>query len=454
MSSMDGEDSPLQSLQRGPKGRILQVEAHYHPQSRQYVVLWGDILEAIPDATKVVHGTVVVTRARDADLRYIEPRCIKYQPGKVLVVVVEDAFPALRGTGGEGETEADASSLRTDSDKEMDDQDEEDDGQRRYRKSSQELEDGLTEQDEESEGTTIIKIPSPDNTAIPIANPFSSPPQSAANAQAATLGIIFPPQQTPSDRIVSVLKSIHSAVRTMTSGTRPDSESSGSSSNGGLQTPPTLSSSTSATASLVSPTQPSSPPPSFASLPSLDDSDKQFGKDVATRTNQPQQQQRQQQQQQQSQNTEVHQKPLWPSAWLETEQEQLRKAKQARLAPALRQFGKDVATPLFETEQEQLRKAKQARLATELKQFGKDVATRTNQPQQQSQNTEAHQDPLLPFVDSLVRTSQLEMMQLRKASLAADLKQFGKELTKMINTPVPEDIKEIFGKKNDVTILS
>ncbi|KAF9129764.1 hypothetical protein BGW39_003836 [Mortierella sp. 14UC] len=66
---MDGEESRLQSLQRGPTGRILQVEAHHHPQSRQYVVLWDDILEVFPDATNVLHGTVVVTRARDADLR-------------------------------------------------------------------------------------------------------------------------------------------------------------------------------------------------------------------------------------------------------------------------------------------------------------------------------------------------------------------------------------------------
>ncbi|KAK3844310.1 MAG: hypothetical protein J3R72DRAFT_76310 [Linnemannia gamsii] len=155
------------------------------------------------------------------------------------------------------ESEADASSIRTDSDKEMDDQDEEDDGQRRSRKSSQELED-LIEEDDESEGTTIIKIPSPDKAAIPIANPFSSLPQSVASAQAVNLGVTSPPQQTPSDRIVSVFNGVYSGGGTVISGTRPDSESSGSSSNGGLQTPPTTSSSASTTPSLVSPTQQSS----------------------------------------------------------------------------------------------------------------------------------------------------------------------------------------------------
>ncbi|KAK3809734.1 MAG: LsmAD domain-containing protein [Linnemannia elongata] len=48
----------------------------------------------------------------------------------------------------------------------------------------------------------------------------------------------------------------------------------------------------------------------------------------------------------------------------------------------------------------------------------------------------------------LVSQRKTELMQQRKAGLAAELKQFGKELT--LNTPVPEDVKEIFGKKNEV----
>ncbi|KAH7056063.1 hypothetical protein BKA57DRAFT_449665 [Linnemannia elongata] len=50
----------------------------------------------------------------------------------------------------------------------------------------------------------------------------------------------------------------------------------------------------------------------------------------------------------------------------------------------------------------------------------------------------------------LVSQRKTELMQQRKAGLAAELKQFGKELTKKLNTPVPEDVKEIFGKKNEV----
>ncbi|KAF9899829.1 hypothetical protein EC991_008250, partial [Linnemannia zychae] len=87
MISRNGEDIRLQPLQRGPTGRILQVKAHYHPQSEQYVVLWDDILELFPDATTVLNGTLVLTWARDAQLNYIMPRCIKYQQGKVLEVV-------------------------------------------------------------------------------------------------------------------------------------------------------------------------------------------------------------------------------------------------------------------------------------------------------------------------------------------------------------------------------
>ncbi|KAF9899784.1 hypothetical protein EC991_008326 [Linnemannia zychae] len=49
----------------------------------------------------------------------------------------------------------------------------------------------------------------------------------------------------------------------------------------------------------------------------------------------------------------------------------------------------------------------------------------------------------------LVSQRKTELMQQRKAGLAAELKQFGKELNKKLNTPVPEDVKEIFGKKSE-----
>ncbi|KAF9118750.1 hypothetical protein BGW39_000911 [Mortierella sp. 14UC] len=67
----------LQPFQRGPLGRILQVEAHHHADSNQHIVFWDDILEAFPGATKVLNGNVVVTRARDSSLRILEPWCIK-----------------------------------------------------------------------------------------------------------------------------------------------------------------------------------------------------------------------------------------------------------------------------------------------------------------------------------------------------------------------------------------
>lgn len=66
---MDPEESRLQSLQRGPAGRILQVEAHHHQESNQHIVFWDDIVEAFPGATSVLNGTVVANRARDAAFR-------------------------------------------------------------------------------------------------------------------------------------------------------------------------------------------------------------------------------------------------------------------------------------------------------------------------------------------------------------------------------------------------
>ncbi|KAG0363139.1 hypothetical protein BGX24_004964, partial [Mortierella sp. AD032] len=125
------------------------------------------------------------------------------------------------------ETEADASSIRTISYNGAHDQVEEDDSQRPSRKSSLELEDGLAEEDNKSEGTL-----GRDNTALPIANPFRK------------------------------LYTIISGTKTAN---RPYSKSSGRRSSGGVQTLLTSSSSSSATTSLISPTQPTPPPSSTPS---------------------------------------------------------------------------------------------------------------------------------------------------------------------------------------------
>ncbi|KAF9146642.1 hypothetical protein BGX30_011834 [Mortierella sp. GBA39] len=64
-----GDEPRLQFLRRGPSGRVFQVEAHHHANSQQYVVFWEDILEAFPDATTLLNGSLIVTRARDAALQ-------------------------------------------------------------------------------------------------------------------------------------------------------------------------------------------------------------------------------------------------------------------------------------------------------------------------------------------------------------------------------------------------
>ncbi|KAG0196421.1 hypothetical protein BGX28_010177 [Mortierella sp. GBA30] len=48
-----------------------------------------------------------------------------------------------------------------------------------------------------------------------------------------------------------------------------------------------------------------------------------------------------------------------------------------------------------------------------------------------------------------------ELFQKEKDGLAAELKQFGKEMSKKLNnTPVPDDVKEIFGKKSDHSVAA
>ncbi|KAG0065469.1 hypothetical protein BGZ89_008293 [Linnemannia elongata] len=93
------EEPRLQSFRRGSTGRVFQVEAHHHPDSAQHIVFWEDIQELFPGASSVLHGTVAVSRARDASFRFIEPQCIKYQPGKVLEVVGAEDLTTLMGAG-------------------------------------------------------------------------------------------------------------------------------------------------------------------------------------------------------------------------------------------------------------------------------------------------------------------------------------------------------------------
>ncbi|KAF9273318.1 hypothetical protein BGZ68_001623, partial [Mortierella alpina] len=48
-----------------------------------------------------------------------------------------------------------------------------------------------------------------------------------------------------------------------------------------------------------------------------------------------------------------------------------------------------------------------------------------------------------------------ELFQMEKNGLAAELKQFGKEMSKKLNnTPMPDDVKEIFGKKGDHAVTA
>ncbi|KAG0282740.1 hypothetical protein BGZ96_000171 [Linnemannia gamsii] len=80
---MTGENH-LQSLRQLSTGQVFQVEAYYHPDSHQHIVLWDDLTQAFPNLTTVRDGTTVVPRARDNAQHFIEPRCIKYQSDKTL----------------------------------------------------------------------------------------------------------------------------------------------------------------------------------------------------------------------------------------------------------------------------------------------------------------------------------------------------------------------------------
>ncbi|KAF9133859.1 hypothetical protein BGW39_008770 [Mortierella sp. 14UC] len=73
---------------RGPDGRLEHLEVIYHTQSDQNVVFMDDIESLFPGFTALRKGPVTVTKARDANYKYIDPPCVKCQPGIMLEVVV------------------------------------------------------------------------------------------------------------------------------------------------------------------------------------------------------------------------------------------------------------------------------------------------------------------------------------------------------------------------------
>ncbi|OAQ27732.1 hypothetical protein K457DRAFT_605332 [Linnemannia elongata AG-77] len=105
------EEPQLQSFRRGSTDRILQVEALYHPELRQHIVFWDDILEVFPSAISVVNGRIVISRARDDSFRFIEPRCIRHQPGKVLQVVFAEDLNLSYPTSSKPSTSTKATSV-------------------------------------------------------------------------------------------------------------------------------------------------------------------------------------------------------------------------------------------------------------------------------------------------------------------------------------------------------
>ncbi|KAH7053661.1 hypothetical protein BKA57DRAFT_257845 [Linnemannia elongata] len=76
---------------RGPNDRLEHLEVIYHTQSGQNVVFMDDIESLFPGFTALKKGPVTITKARDADYKYINPPCIRYQPDTALEVVVREA---------------------------------------------------------------------------------------------------------------------------------------------------------------------------------------------------------------------------------------------------------------------------------------------------------------------------------------------------------------------------
>ncbi|KAF9930187.1 hypothetical protein FBU30_000787 [Linnemannia zychae] len=81
--------SRIQSFRRRYTGEFVQIRAELHPNEKQFVILWDDICHAFPGLTHVYNGTILIPRARDSNLKQIEPHCIFYKEGKEFEILVK-----------------------------------------------------------------------------------------------------------------------------------------------------------------------------------------------------------------------------------------------------------------------------------------------------------------------------------------------------------------------------
>ncbi|KAK3844329.1 MAG: hypothetical protein J3R72DRAFT_505125 [Linnemannia gamsii] len=62
---------PFQSLRCPASDKIVQVQAHYHSETRQNVIFWDDILQLFPRVRYLLDGKVIVSGARNASLHLV-----------------------------------------------------------------------------------------------------------------------------------------------------------------------------------------------------------------------------------------------------------------------------------------------------------------------------------------------------------------------------------------------
>ncbi|KAF9922854.1 hypothetical protein FBU30_007020, partial [Linnemannia zychae] len=80
---------------RGPNGTLEYLEATQHTPSGQNVIFIDDIESLFPGFAALRKGPVTVTKARDANYKYINPPCIRYQPDTTLDVVIKEDVSSI-----------------------------------------------------------------------------------------------------------------------------------------------------------------------------------------------------------------------------------------------------------------------------------------------------------------------------------------------------------------------
>ncbi|KAF9122549.1 hypothetical protein BGW39_009657 [Mortierella sp. 14UC] len=84
---LEGPETHFQAFHAPCEKRLIQIPVVLHPTLNELYVIWSDISDCFPAATRIQFQNVFIPKLRDARLYRVKPHGIKYHPGIVLDVI-------------------------------------------------------------------------------------------------------------------------------------------------------------------------------------------------------------------------------------------------------------------------------------------------------------------------------------------------------------------------------